>query len=164
MTTPYLDQQDFQNRVRMLFSLAFLPLCELLSKFQHFKKECRFLVFLFPKIENSLDHSSHVWVFGLIIIEIWTVFDGHVTFRTTKLCDNWNMLWKKYGTRNLNLWKVFQNIREVEKKQSYEHFATFARRNPALQKKLYREYNERITRIMSVYIQTKEKTVKGLNI
>ena len=86
-------------------------------------------------------------------IEIWNVFDRSVTFRTTNFCGNWNMLWKqKLGTKNPNVWKVIQNIQENEKNSRMNILRHAQGETPAPQKKLYREYNDRITRIKNSYL------------
>ena len=66
-------------------------------------------------------------------------------FAIGRCCGN-----KKNGTKNPNLWKVIQNIQENEKNiriLRHSQGETSAR-----QKKLYREYNERITRITNSYL------------
>ena len=63
------------------------------------------------------------------------------------------MLWKqKLGTKNPNLWKVFQNIQENEKNSRMNILRHAQGETPAPQKKHYREYNERITRIKNSYL------------
>ena len=153
LTTQYFDYQNFQNFVRMLFSLAFLPPWEIRSQFQLFKNECQYLIFLFPNVEKILDYVSHFWVFGPIGIEIWNVFDRPATFRTTNFCENWIMLWKqKIGTKNSNSWKVIRHFQENEKNSRMKILRHSQGETPAPQKKLYREYNERITRIKNSYL------------
>ena len=105
-----------------------------------------------PTLETPFAYLETFWIWGLMPLAFWNVFDRPVALRTTNKCESWNRGWNKsVGTPFPIFWNVLKKLTEQELASRLDMRKISGGEPPRKKKLKYIILDEKILRLKNSY-------------